>query len=757
MSKQCSSLGAFLRRSTAPLFTSAVLAGSAFANGPITNPTISELLTNAPGTDNGQEYIELRGPAGASLAGYWLLAIEGDGAAAGVVDLRYDLGALSFGSNGLLLLRDSAATINPAPAAGTVVAVLDFNPDIENGTNTYILGFGQAPLLAADLDADNDGTLDVGALAGFTVRDAVTLTENDTGNLAYADDVGGTVLPADPGFNADALMRTYNASGSPCIWVGGDVLGTNPGGPYTFDATRFFGFGQHGVDLVATPQVLTPGNLNEVYDADGDGLANACDTCTDTDGDGQGNAGFPANTCQLDPCPSDATNADTDGDGTLDCNDGCPSDPLKTAPGACGCGVADADTDSDGTLDCNDGCPNDPLKTAPGACGCGVADADTDSDGTPDCNDGCPNDPLKTAPGACGCGVAETDTDSDGTPDCNDGCPNDPLKSAPGACGCGFAETDTDSDGTPDCNDGCPNDPLKTAPGVCGCGTAETDTDTDGTADCNDGCPNDVNKTAPGQCGCGVLDTDTDLDGIANCIDNCPQFANVGQLDTDNDGVGDDCDNCVNLPNQNQADCDVDGIGDACELFAGEPDCNFNKVPDACDVLSGASLDVNTTGVPDECETSGGTPYCFGNTGCPCGNNSLAGGCRNSTGLGAFLFGSGTSSVANDSFTLSAGGLPQPAFNQRSFALFLQGTAKQSTPFADGKTCVGGTTVRVATLSPFQGAAVYPLGVNPRISVVGSIPTTGGARYYQVWYRNTAGPCGSGSNLTNGVAVIWIP
>jgi len=101
--------------------------------------------------------------------------------------------------------------------------------------------------------------------------------------------------------------------------------------------------------------------------------------------------------------------------------------------------------------------------------------------------------------------------------------------------------------------------------------------------------------------------------------------------------------------------------------------------------------------------------------------------------------------------------LPQPAFNQRSFALFLQGTTKQSTPFADGKTCVGGTTVRVATLSPFQGAAVYPLGVNPRISVVGSIPATGGARYYQVWYRNTAGPCGTGSNLTNGVAVIWIP
>ncbi len=55
--------------------------------------------------------------------------------------------------------------------------------------------------------------------------------------------------------------------------------------------------------------------------------------------------------------------------------------------------MPDTDTDSDGTPDCNDGCPDDPAKIDPGACGCGVADTDTDSDGTPDCNDGCPDDP----------------------------------------------------------------------------------------------------------------------------------------------------------------------------------------------------------------------------------------------------------------------------------------------------------------------------------------------------------------------------
>lgn len=112
--------------------------------------------------------------------------------------------------------------------------------------------------------------------------------------------------------------------------------------------------------------------------------------------------------------------ADSDGDGTLDCVDGCPSDAAKTAAGICGCGVSDADGDGDGTADCVDACPSDAAKTAAGICGCGVSDADSDGDGTADCQDGCPGDAGKLAPGACGCGLADTDTDDDGTPDCQD-------------------------------------------------------------------------------------------------------------------------------------------------------------------------------------------------------------------------------------------------------------------------------------------------------------------------------------------------
>ncbi|TAJ18205.1 MAG: hypothetical protein EPO68_08275, partial [Planctomycetota bacterium] len=413
--------------------------------------TLSELLFNPTGTDNGQEFVELSGVAGHSLAGYYLLAIEGDTTAAGVVDMVYPLSS-GLGTNGLALVRDAASVINPAPAAGTTVIVGDFSPDIENGSNTYVVGFGTPPALASDLDADNDGTLNAGALAGFTVVDAVGVIENDAGvNAGYGDDLGHSNVGAFAGFTPDALTRIYNANGAACNWNGGDITGTNPGGPYSYAPAAHFGFADHGLDLNATPVQLSPGNANLLPDADSDGLANACDPCTDTDGDGFGDPGYPGNTCAL---------------------DGCPNDPSKSAPGICGCGVPEVDTDGDATPDCVDGCPTDPNKIAPGVCGCGVADTDTDGDGTADCFDGCPTDPNKIAPGVCGCGVADTDTDGDGTADCFDGCPTDPNKIAPGVCGCGVADTDTDGDGTADCFDGCPTDPNKIAPGVCGCGVA---------------------------------------------------------------------------------------------------------------------------------------------------------------------------------------------------------------------------------------------------------------------------------------------
>ncbi len=139
--------------------------------------------------------------------------------------------------------------------------------------------------------------------------------------------------------------------------------------------------------------------------------------------------------CCSDPGP------DSDGDGDPDCSDGCPSDPGKTSPGTCGCGVADTDSDSDGTPDCNDGCPNDPGKTSPGTCGCGVPESnlaswypDIDGDGYGDAsaeatlacsqpnghvlsNDDCDDSDPAIYPGADEVCDDQIDNDCDGSVD----------------------------------------------------------------------------------------------------------------------------------------------------------------------------------------------------------------------------------------------------------------------------------------------------------------------------------------------------
>lgn len=55
---------------------------------------------------------------------------------------------------------------------------------------------------------------------------------------------------------------------------------------------------------------------------------------------------------------------------------------LTSDPGGDPCSI---DSDNDGVNNCDDGCPSDPNKTDPGACGCGQSDADNDNNGLPDC------------------------------------------------------------------------------------------------------------------------------------------------------------------------------------------------------------------------------------------------------------------------------------------------------------------------------------------------------------------------------------
>ena len=120
--------------------------------------------------------------------------------------------------------------------------------------------------------------------------------------------------------------------------------------------------------------------------------------------------------------------ADSDGDGTPDCQDDCRLDPDKIEPGQCGCGVPDTDTDGDSLADCadsdddNDGIDDDDkVDTDP-------LDPDSDDDGVLDGADCSPLDQL-VYPGApcddgnpctlndsydkdCQCTVHECETDA---------------------------------------------------------------------------------------------------------------------------------------------------------------------------------------------------------------------------------------------------------------------------------------------------------------------------------------------------------
>jgi hypothetical protein len=152
-----------------------------------------------------------------------------------------------------------------------------------------------------------------------------------------------------------------------------------------------------------------------------------------------------------------------------------------------------------------------------------------------------------------------------------------------------------------------------------------------------------------------------------------------------------------------------------------------------------------------------GVPYCFGDgssAACPCGNVGAAGnGCPSSVNAaGANLSGTGTASIAADSFVLLGSGMPDSA------ALYFQGTTQIDAVFGDGKRCIGGTVIRLGTKVNSAGASQYPSGSDPLVSVKGAV-TAGSMRSYQVWYRN-ADPAfctPSTFNLTNGTIVTWMP
>ena len=148
-----------------------------------------------------------------------------------------------------------------------------------------------------------------------------------------------------------------------------------------------------------------------------------------------------------------------------------------------------------------------------------------------------------------------------------------------------------------------------------------------------------------------------------------------------------------------------------------------------------------------------GTPGCAGDGSggsCPCGNSSAVAsgqGCVNSSGGGAKLSASGSASVSASNLVLLLS--DAPAFQP---AVFLQGSpGMQPLPFLDGLLCLAAPVLR---LQPIQTNAAGTGASSVPIALVGGAQP-GHTWVYQAWFRDPQGPCGTGSNLSASLRVVW--
>ena len=118
-------------------------------------------------------------------------------------------------------------------------------------------------------------------------------------------------------------------------------------------------------------------------------------------------------------------NSDKDGDGILNEDDTCPTDPEDADGFEDADGCPDPDNDGDGILDADDKCPTDPEDVDEFEDADGCPDPDNDGDGILDADDKCPTDPEDVDEFEDADGCPDPDNDGDGILDADDKCPNE--------------------------------------------------------------------------------------------------------------------------------------------------------------------------------------------------------------------------------------------------------------------------------------------------------------------------------------------
>jgi hypothetical protein len=201
---------------------------------------INEVVINPPGADSPYEYIELRGPPGASLNNVNLVVVEGDPqgmiASPGTFDHVVNLNGRTLGSNGLLILvPPNAPWKSSIPTQTTVVDYprLDVPADvnmaggIENGANSFLLLHTPQVLNeTVDYDVDNNGTLEL-LPADTVLMDGIGYMRVNSINVASGI-VYGLVELTQPNGEMDAATRFRNSTAPnfQASWYNGDLTNT---------------------------------------------------------------------------------------------------------------------------------------------------------------------------------------------------------------------------------------------------------------------------------------------------------------------------------------------------------------------------------------------------------------------------------------------------------------------------------------------------------------------------------------------------
>jgi hypothetical protein len=153
-----------------------------------------------------------------------------------------------------------------------------------------------------------------------------------------------------------------------------------------------------------------------------------------------------------------------------------------------------------------------------------------------------------------------------------------------------------------------------------------------------------------------------------------------------------------------------------------------------------------------------GAPACVGASACPCGNDAGAGlGCENSTGEGAVLVATGSSSVLADDLELATLGMPR---NQNCLT-FASSHVIAAVPFGDGSRCLAPPVSRFSIQSSgATGSAAYGPGLAAYSAArfpAANHFVAGSTFGFQTWYRDPNGPCGALTNVSSARLVAFTP